>query len=54
MKIAIAYADGSVASDLGTCQQFLIVTAEGGQPTAKDLIACPGEGHIRLLSFISQ
>lgn len=52
MKIAIAYADGSVASDLGSCQQFLIVTAEGGQPTAKDLIACPGEGHIRLLSFI--
>ena len=37
MKIAIAYADGAVASDLGVCQQFLIVTAENGQPTAKEL-----------------
>ena len=54
MKIAIAYADGSVASDLGLCQQFLIVTAEGGQPTAKDLVSCPGEGHIRLLNFVGQ
>ena len=52
MKIAIAYADGVVASDLGVCQQFLIVTAENGQPTAKELVDCPGEGHIRLLSFV--
>ena len=38
MKIAIAYADGVVASDLGVCQQFLIVTVENGQPTAKELV----------------
>lgn len=52
MKIAIAYDGGSVASDLGACQQFLIVTAENGQPTGKQLLDCPGTGHIRLLNLI--
>ena len=41
MKIAIAYADGSVASDLGTCQQFLIVTAEAGSPQPRTLSPAP-------------
>ena len=49
MKIAIAYADGAVASDLGVCQQFLIVTAENGQPTAKELVDCPGHYAVDVL-----
>lgn len=52
MKIAIAYRDGAVAADLGTCTEFLIVTAQDGQPTGKTLVTCPGEGHIRLLNFV--
>ena len=48
MKIAIAYADGVVASDLGVCQQFLIVTAENGQPTAKELVV-PERRFVRFL-----
>ena len=54
MKIAIAYEAGSVAKSLGTCQEFLIVTAQDGQPTGKELVTCSGEGHVRLLGFIGQ
>ena len=54
MKIAIAYEAGSVAKSLGTCQEFLIVTAQDGQPTGKELVTCSGEGHVRLLDFIGQ
>lgn len=54
MKIAIAYQAGSVAASLGSCQEFLIVTAENGEPTGKELVTCSGEGHIRLLNFIGQ
>lgn len=52
MKIAIAYKDGAVAPTLGTCQAFLLVSADNGQPTDKTLVSCPGEGHIRLLHFV--
>ena len=44
MKIAIAYEAGSVAKSLGTCQEFLIVTAQDGQPTGKELVTCSGKG----------
>ncbi len=54
MKIAIAYQAGSVAASLASCQEFLIVTAENGEPTGKELVTCSGEGHIRLLNFIGQ
>lgn len=54
MKIAIAYEAGLVAKSLSSCQEFLILAEENGEPTGKELVTCLGDGHVRLLSFIGQ
>ncbi|WP_122790880.1 NifB/NifX family molybdenum-iron cluster-binding protein [Intestinibacillus sp. Marseille-P6563] len=52
MKIVIAYQDGAVA-DANACAEYLIVTAENGQPTAKELMQAPGSGATSMLTFLS-
>lgn len=51
MKIAIAHQNGQVA-DAGGCTEYLIVTVENGQPTAKELAAAPGAGSTAMLTFL--
>ncbi len=53
MKIVIAYADGLVA-DANGCKQFLILTAENGQPTAKELLDMPGFSSTTMLTLMSK
>ncbi len=52
MKIAIPYENGQVAQELGSCREYLIVTAEGSEPTAKELAGLEGGGSTAMLSFI--
>lgn len=52
MKIAIAYDNGSVAAELSGCTEFLLITAENGQPTAKELTPAVGTGATAMLTFI--
>lgn len=38
MNIAVAYKNGLVSDNLGSCRTFLIVSAEGATPTGKRLL----------------
>lgn len=53
MKIAIAYQDGQVA-DASACKEYLLITAENGQPTGKELCPAPTGGATAMLPFLSQ
>ena len=52
MKIAIAYQNGMVA-DANGCAEYLILTVENGQPTAKELLTAPGTSSTAMLTFLS-
>ena len=52
MKIAIPYENGQVAQELAACQEYMVLTVEGSEPTAKDLVPCEGSGATAMLSFI--
>ena len=51
MKLAIAYQDGQVA-DASGCTEYLIITARGGEPSGKELMAAPGAGSTAMLTFL--
>lgn len=51
MKLAIAYQDGQVA-DASGCTEYLIITAQGGEPSGKELMAAPGAGSTAMLTFL--
>ena len=53
MNIAVAYDNGQIAGNLGSCKTFLIVTVEGKEPTGKRLAAVDGEGTTALLKLAS-
>lgn len=52
MKIAVPYENGQVAQSLAACRQFLIVTAENGDPTAKELAPCADTSSTAMLKLI--
>lgn len=52
MKIAVPYENGQVARDLAACQEYLILTVQNGEPTAKELAPCAGSGATAMLTFI--
>lgn len=52
MKIAIAYENGQVA-DASACTEYLVLTTENGQPTAKELLTAPGTSATAALTFLS-
>ncbi|MCF2671455.1 hypothetical protein JQM60_10015 [Butyricicoccus pullicaecorum] len=54
IKIAVAYDGGNVAARLGECPQYLVITVEKGVPLEKQLVDCPGDGHIHMLNFVGQ
>ena len=53
MKIAIAYADGSVHPSLTACREYMVLTVVDGKPTDKTLVDLAGAG-IGLLPFVGQ
>lgn len=52
MKIAVPYENGQVAQELSPCREYLLLTAEGGEPVSKELAVCEGSGATAMLSFI--
>ena len=53
MKIAIAYADGSVHPSLTACREYMVLTVVDGKPTDKTLVDLASAG-IGLLPFVGQ
>ena len=51
MNIAVAYENGRIAANLGSCKSFLIVTVEGREPTGKRMAKVEGEGTTALLQL---
>lgn len=54
IKIAIAYDNGNVAESLGACPQYMLLSVEKGEPQSKELVDCPGDGHIHMLNFVGK
>lgn len=52
MNIGVAYENGQIASNLGGCRTFLIVAAEGQEPTGKRLVTAEGDGTTALLKLV--
>jgi len=53
MKIGVAYNEGQVAGNLGTCRTFLLITTEGKTPTGKQLIQIPDTGTTGMVKTVS-
>ena len=53
MNIGVAYDGGQIAKNLGECRTFLIITAEGQNPTGKRLVTAEGASTTELLKLAS-
>lgn len=53
MNIGVAYDNGQIAENLGACRSFLIVTAEGGAPTAKRIAPVTGAAVTDMVKTVS-
>ena len=53
MNIGVAYDGGQIAKNLGECRSFLIVSAEGQNPTGKRLASVEGTSTTDLLKLAS-
>ena len=52
MRIAVPYENGQVVQSLADCKSFLVVTAEGGEPVAKEQLPCTDTGSASMLKLI--
>ena len=53
MNIGVAYENGQIASNLGSCKTVMIVTVEGREPTGKRLAAVQGDSTTDLIKLAS-
>ena len=42
MNIGVAYDNGQIAANLGSCKQVLVVTTDGREPVSKHMAEVPG------------
>ena len=53
MNIGVAYDNGQIAANLGSCRQVLIVTTEGREPVSKHMAEVPGTSTTNLIKLAS-
>ena len=53
MNIGVAYDNGQIAANLGSCRQVLIVTTEGREPVSKHMAEVPGTSTTDLIKLAS-
>ena len=53
MNIGVAYDNGQIAANLGSCRQVLIVTTEGREPVSKHMAEVPGASTTDLIKLAS-
>ena len=51
MNIGVAYDNGQIAQNLGSCRTFLVVATEGQNPTGKYLAQAEGDSTTALLKL---
>ena len=51
MNIGVAYDNGRIAQNLGSCRTLLVVTTEGQNPTGKHLAQAEGDSTTALLKL---
>ena len=53
MNIGVAYDNGQIAANRGSCRQVLIVTTEGREPVSKHMAEVPGTSTTDLIKLAS-
>ena len=53
MRIGVAFDEGQIASNLGSCKQVLVVTTEGREPVSKHMAEVRGTSTTDLIKLAS-
>ena len=53
MKIGVAFDEGQIAANLGSCKQVLVVTTEGREPVSKHMAEVRGTSTTDLIKLAS-
>ena len=53
MNIGVAFDEGQIAANLGSCKQVLVVTTEGREPVSKHMAEVRGTSTTDLIKLAS-